>query len=246
MGLNAQANPLARVRSISAATFPQRRVRWRPSFRLIPSRFPPVGLYDGVSDPADLDAVYAIEALTNERLRHELGRIELVPPADRLIGPGSTPIMAAFTHLNPEGSRFSDGSYGVYYAGESLDTAISEVGYHRARFLSYTKEPALEVELRCIRSDIDASLHDLRGSRRRDIYDPDDYAPARAVGRKLRAAGSNGIVYDSVRRRGGECIAVFKPKVMSASRQGPHITLVWDGSAITGWYKKSQLRSLDA
>ncbi len=237
---------MARLKPLSLATLPLRRVRWRPSFRLIPSRFPPVGLYDDVADPADLDAVYAIEALTNERLRNELGRIELVPPADRLVGPGSTPIMAAFTHLNPDGSRFSDGTYGVYYAGESLDTAISEVGHHRARFLSYTREPALEVELRCIRSDIDARLHDLRGSQRKDLYDPDDYTAAQAFGRSLRAANSNGIVYDSVRRRGGECIAVFKPKVMSSARQGPHITLVWDGQSITGWYKKSGLRSLAA
>jgi hypothetical protein len=237
---------LARVKALSLATLPQRRVRWRPSFRLIPSRFPPVGLYDDVADPADLDAVYAIEALTNERLRNELGRIELVPPAERLVGPGSTPIMAAFTHLNPEGSRFSDGTYGVYYAGESLDTAISEVSHHRARFLAYTREPPLEVELRCIRSDIDARLHDLRGAKRPDLYDPDDYAAAQALGRSLRAANSNGLVYDSVRRRGGECIAVFKPKVMSAGRQGPHITLVWDGQSITGWYKKSGLRSLAA
>ena len=235
-----------RPSSTAASLFPERRVRWEPSFRLIPSRFPPVGLYDDVADPADLDAVFAVESLTNERLRHELGSIELVAPEDRLVGPGSTPIMAAFTHLNPEGSRFSNGSYGVYYAGESLETAISEVGYHRARFLSYTEEPALEVELRCIRADIDARLHDLRGASSRDLYDPDDYSAAQAVGRKLRAQYSNGIVYDSVRRREGQCVAVFKPKVLSPARQGPHITLVWDGRSITSWYKKSALRSLQA
>ena len=85
------------------------RIKWDPSYRLVPSRFPPVGLFDRVSDPADLEVVLAVESLTNDRLRNETGEIRLVPPEDRVSGPGTTPIMAAFTHLNPEGSRFSDG-----------------------------------------------------------------------------------------------------------------------------------------
>src|SRR5437660_11568940 len=91
-----------------------RRTRWRPSHRLVPSRFPPIGLFDRVARPEDLDAVFAVEAMTNDRVRDETGQLALVPPDDRVSGPGTTPIMAAFTHLNPEGSRFSDGSFGVY------------------------------------------------------------------------------------------------------------------------------------
>jgi hypothetical protein len=226
--------------------FPVRRPRWRTGFRLLPSRFPTVGLYDGVADPTELDVVFAIEALTNERLRHELGHIELVPPSERLVGPGSTPIMAAFTHLNPEGSRFSDGTYGVYYAGESLETAVAEVSHHRARFLRRTAEPAMELDLRCIRANIEARLHDLRGLARPDLYDPDDYTQAQALGRKLRAAGSSGVIYDSVRRRAGQCVGIFKPRALSRARQGPHITLIWDGNQIAGWYQKSALRSVQA
>jgi hypothetical protein len=52
--------------------------------------------------------------MTNPRLREEAGNLTLVPLEDRVSGPGTTPIMAAFTHLNPEGSRFSGGSFGVY------------------------------------------------------------------------------------------------------------------------------------
>ena len=29
---------------------------WRPSYRIVPSIFPPRGLFDAVADPADLDA----------------------------------------------------------------------------------------------------------------------------------------------------------------------------------------------
>ena len=124
------------------------RVSWRPSYRLIPSRYPTVGLYDAIADPADLDVVFAIEALANPRLRDEIGELQLVPPEERVTGPGATPVMAAFTHLNPEGSRFSDGSYGVYYAAHSLETSVAEVSHHRAIFLRRTDEPAIDLDMR--------------------------------------------------------------------------------------------------
>src|SRR3954469_18752967 len=108
-----------------------RQVRWTPCFRIIPSRFPPISLFDRVARPEDLDAVYAIEALTNDRVRQEVGDLALVPPDERISGPGSTPIMAAFTHLNPEGSRFSDGTFGVWYCAHELETALAEVRYHQ-------------------------------------------------------------------------------------------------------------------
>lgn len=111
--------------------FPVSRVVWQPSYRLIPSRFLPRGLFDRVASPADLDDVLAVESLTNDRLRDQLGDIQLVPHGERLAGPGTTPIMAAFTHPNPNGSRFSDGTFGVYYAGASLQTAVRETVHHR-------------------------------------------------------------------------------------------------------------------
>ena len=105
---------------LDASAIPVRATLWKPCFRLIPSRYPTVGLYDAIADPADLDVVFAIEALTNPRIRDEIGQLQLVPPDERVSGPGATPVMAAFTHLNPDGSRFSDGSYGVYYAAQTL------------------------------------------------------------------------------------------------------------------------------
>ena len=111
---------------------------WDTSCRLVASRYPPVGLFDAVADPADLDVVFEIEAIGNPRLREQAGVLSLVPASERISGPGTTPIMSAFTHLNPEGSRFSDGTYGVYYAANDLETAVAEVGYHRARFLART------------------------------------------------------------------------------------------------------------
>ena len=83
-------------------------VRWQPCFRVISSRFPPIHLFERVANAEDWDALYWLESLTNPRLRNEVGEIELVPREDRVFGPGTSVIMAAFTHLNPEGSRFAD------------------------------------------------------------------------------------------------------------------------------------------
>lgn len=223
-------------------SLPLARVTWTPCWRLVSSRFPPAGLFDRVSDPQDLEAVFYIEGLTNDRLREEAGVLSLVPPAERVAGPGTTPIMAAFTHRNPAGSRFTDGAYGVYYAAHSIDTAIAETRFHRQRFLAMTDEPPLEIDMRAYASDIAAELHDLRGAHAAmpDIFDPDParYSSAQALARGLRADDSNGIVYDSVRDPGGQCAAIFKPPVLSPVTQGPHFCYVWDGHAIVQVYEK--------
>jgi hypothetical protein len=225
---------------IDVADVPVKAVAWNPSYRLIASRYPTVGLYDAIANPADLETVFAIEALTNPRLRNELGELQLVPADERIGGTGSTPIMAAFTHLNPEGSRFSDGSYGVYYAAQDLDTAIAEVSHHRAVFLSRTAEPAIDIDLRLIVAPLDAKLHDLRGLRASapQLYDPEDYSAGRALGRQLREAGSWGVLYHSVRQRGGLCAGLFRPRALKPAREAAHIALHWDGQHITHWYEK--------
>lgn len=226
--------------AVALRSIPVTATEWRPGYRLIPSRYPTVGLYDRVADPVDLDAVFAIEALTNPRVRDEVGQLRLVPAPERVSGAGSTLVMAAFTHLNPEGSRFSDGSYGVYYAAQTLETAIAEVGHHRARFLSRTAEPAIDIDLRAITATIHAELHDLRGFGKRGaaLFDPNDYAAPQALGRQLRDAGSWGVQFPSVRHPGGLCVGVFRPKAIRNARSTAHIALHWDGRRITHWYEK--------
>jgi hypothetical protein len=224
-------------------------VGWVPCHRLIASRFPTVGLYDQVAAPDDLDVVFAIEALTNPRLRQELGHLSLVPPADRVVGPGATLVMAAFTHLNPLGSRFSDGSWGVYYAADTLHTAVAEVSHHRALFLARTAEPAIDIDMRWIQARLQAPLHDLRGLQALlpAVYDPVRYGASQDFAKDQRAHGSygsHGIVYDSVRRAQGQCVAVFKPKALSHARAAGHIGLHWDGKAISHWFEKGAPQGL--
>jgi hypothetical protein len=226
--------------ALDIARLPVSDTVWKPSFRLIASRYPTVSLYDDIADPADLEVVFAIEALTNPRIRNQLGQLQLVPPEERISGAGSTPIMAAFTHLNPDGSRFSDGTYGVYYAAQDLDTAVAEVSHHRAVFLSHTAEAAIDIDLRLVAAPLDAPLHDLRKLRNStpSIYDPADYGAGQSLGRRLREAGSWGVLYHSVRRRGGLCAGLFKPRALQLAKEAAHIALHWDGARITHWYEK--------
>ena len=218
-------------------------ILWKPCWRIIPSRFPPIQLFERVADPADLEAIIALEAMTNPRLRDEIGDIQLVPPEERIAGPGTSIIMAAFTHLNPAGSRFSDGSYGVYYAGMTLETAIKETRHHREAFMRATNQPRMELDQRVYIATLDAALHDIRRRRGEQpgLYDRDSYGAAQSFARALREAGSSGVVYDSVRHEGGECAAVFRPKALSHCRQEQHLCFVWDGAGVSEVYEKRWL-----
>jgi RES domain len=219
---------------------------WTPCHRLVASHFPTVGLYDSIARPEDLDVVFAIEALTNPRLRQEMRALSLVPLAHRVTGPGATLVMAAFTHLNPEGSRFSDGSYGVYYAAHTLDTAIAEVSHHRARFLARTAEPAIDIDLRWIKADLRSAAHDIRAvatpatTALAEVYHPDQYGSGQVLGAALRKLGSAALVFDSVRHPGGQCVAVFAPKALSRARAAGHLGMHWDGRTITHWFEKRE------
>lgn len=216
---------------------PVTRVRWRPTWRIIPSRYPPVQVFERIADPADWDRLAQLEMLTNPRLRQAWGEISLVPPERRVAGPGASFAMAPFVHPNPRGSRFSDGSFGVYYAARRRETAIAETTFHMGGFYAETADPPHREDMRVLLGKIDARLHDIRGGARwRKLHDPDDYAAAQALGAKLREAGANGIAYDSVRHAGGENIAAFWPDVVGAPVQGPHLQYEWDGTHIRRYF----------
>ena len=202
-----------------------------------------MNLFERVADPQDWEALIEIESLTNPRLREEAGDVSLVPVDERISGPGTSIIMAAFTHLNPAGSRFTDGTYGVFYTTPDLDTAIAETKHHRECFMRETHQAPIHLDMRVYLVDLDAELHDIRGQQQTEtlVYHPDNYSAAQVLARTLRESGSNGIVYSSVRRAGGECAAIFRPRVLSNCRQERHLSYVWDGDSIRDIYEKRSL-----
>lgn len=217
-----------------------RRIRWQPAHRIVPTRYPTVYIFDRIADAGDFDALYALEALTNDHLRDEAGVVELVPAAERTVGPGSGPIMAAFTHVNPTGSRFSDGRFGMFYAAHDKPTAIAETQHHHARFMAATAEPPTQLSMRLYAVKVSASLHDLRPAEAvsPEVYAPDSYVASQALGARLRQEGSAGVVYRSVRHEGGECVGLFKPKGASQCVHAAYLLYVWDGARFTDVFEK--------
>jgi RES domain len=170
-------------------------------------------------------------------MRDETGQVQRVAPPDRIYGPGSGPIMAAFTHVNPQGSRFADGAWGVFYAGRDRATAIAETTYHHGRFLAATRERAMHLPMRVYEVAIDTRLHDLRRGFEAE-HAPDDYAASRALGARLHAAGSPGVVYRSVRRPGGQCAGLFRPRGASNCHEVAVLLYAWDGARFSDIYQK--------
>jgi hypothetical protein len=97
--------------------------------------------------------------------------------------------------------------------------------------------------MRSYLADVTALFHDIRGQKAQlsDIYDPDSYISSQVLGRQLKLNGSNGIVYDSVRHTGGECLAIYRPRLILNIRQSVHLRYVWDGGRISRVYELRQL-----
>lgn len=205
--------------------------------RLIPSRFPPVSLFEWAQTPEELHALAALEGLTNERL----GDLSMVPEEDWVLGPGSSVIMAAFTHRGP--SRFSKGNFGIYYAADTLETAIAETVYHRERFLRASGEQPTFIQMREYKADVLEPLEKLTLDTHAHLLnsDPLAYEPSQDFGEAKRSENIWGLHYPSVRRADGTCVAVFRPIALSIPVQGCHLEYIWDGEKIADVFKTSRL-----
>lgn len=214
---------------------PKRRVRWARSYRVVNARFPPINVFERIADPGDWESLIELETLTNPRVRQEVGEISLVPTEERVSGPGASWVMAPFTHIGWP-SRFSNGTWGVYYCARSLVTAVHEKAHHVGLFYAGTHEPlGTTMELRALVAKVDARFHDVRGAFPR-VHDPDEYGAAQALARRLREAGSSGVVYDSVRHEGDACLAAFRPKAVNPPISGPNLRFHFDGERIDRWF----------
>ncbi|MES2217149.1 MAG: RES family NAD+ phosphorylase, partial [Pseudomonadota bacterium] len=197
-------------------------------YRIIPSIYMPINFFEDLVDPSEMEVLWEIESMTNERLRAETGDIFLVPAEDRVSGHGSSVIMAAFTHIG-KASRFSDGTFGIYYASLSYETAIRETVYHREQFLAATHEPAGEVTMRVYEGKIIQPLHDIRAPQYKKYHRVQEYSESQSYGKQLKDAKSYGLIYNSVRHPGGECIAALRPPAISIPIQSFHLRYAWDG-----------------
>lgn len=221
---------------IDPSSIPIADIAWKDARRIIRSVHPPIDLFEDIADPADWPLLIAAEQRTNPRLAERLGALDLVPTHRRVGGAGASWLMAPFTHVSPDRpSRFSDGSFGVLYVAQVFETALAETMHHHARFMARTAEPpGWTSQFREIVLDVDGRLHDLRagGGDIAAALDPDDQSEGRRLGAALRAAGSEGVAYPSVRDHGRDCVGLFWPDLASNPRQGRHLDYHWNGSEV--------------
>jgi hypothetical protein len=219
------------------ASFPEIRIRWTATCRMVPSRYPSVGVLDRIAAPADLDAVMEVEAWTNDRLSVELGILSTIPEAEWVVGePMASVVMAAFCHPRPGGGRFSGPDRGAWYAARTEETAVAESVYHRTRELEEVGHFDVRMQMRLYHADFAATFHDVRGPdpMRERLHAPDSYVDSQRVAHALFDAGSNGIVYDSVRHPGGTCLACFRPRLVRRTRVAAHYEYTWRGAKTPG------------
>ncbi len=205
-------------------------IAWLRTCRLVPSRYPTIGVFDRVASPADLPELFELEGWTNDRLSNALGLLHTVPPEEWVTGPMASVVMAAYCHPHAAGGRFTDDTRGAWYAGRDLDTALAESIHRRTKELQEIGVLETRVQMRLYHADFDAVFHDVRGEGWEHVHDPGDHQPGQKLGRALAGAGSNGIVYRSVRRQGGESVVSFRPRLVTNARPAGHFEYRWRGT----------------
>ncbi|MBB3643917.1 hypothetical protein FHX14_000076 [Rhizobium sp. BK619] len=198
----------------------------RPSYRLIPSQFPPIGLFDTVTRASDLEAVMELVGWTNDRLVAD--RIRRLPEDEWVYGsPNASIVMAAFLHVAPGGMRFNGPDLGAWYAADALKTAAAEVGHHLRREAVARSVATMARTYRSYAATLIGDYLDIRGQQilRPDVYDGVSYAASQLLGEEVRSSGGAGILYDSVRLRGGVNIAAHRPRNIRDVLQAEHFEI---------------------
>ena len=208
-------------------------VRLTDTCRLVASRYPSVGILDRIASAEDLPVLFELESWTNDRISTELGILHRIPPEEWVVGrPLASVVMAAFCHPRPGGGRFNAPDRGAWYAATSIGAAHAEVAYHRTAELAEVGVFETRMEMRLYLADFHAAFHDVRAKRPENepLHDPVSYAASQTLGRELLSAGSNGVIYRSVRYVGGECIACFRPALVGNVRANGYYEFRWEGA----------------
>jgi RES domain-containing protein len=208
--------------------------RLQDTHRLIPSKFSAAKYGETgtvlsrlTGDASTLAALIELDGATNDRLLGEGGFLPGISVHELVFGVGYAHIVnAAFTHAAPDGGRFNSNQRGAWYAGLERLTSIAEVGYHKQLHLEEIDWPHEEVST-CddYLADFATGFHDLRGRHAeykeflQPLPLPDCYQGPQRLAADLLASQSNGIIYPSVRRKGGTCIVCFRPALVYHVRQ---------------------------
>lgn len=204
----------------------------RPAYRLIPSRFPPIGLFDTVATAADLNAVMELVGWTNDRLvTHRIARL---PEPEWVYGrPNASIVMASFLHVSPMGMRFNGPDLGAWYAAGRVETAIIEVAHHLRREAVDRSVARVERTYRAYTCALAGPYLDISGEQtaRPELYASDSYAASQTFGEAVRASGGRGIIYDSLRHVPGVNVVAYRPTNVLDVTQADHFEVAVEASS---------------
>ena len=209
-----------------------RAVRQHDTNRLIPSRYSDGGdsaLVRIADDDDHLQTLFALDNATNDRLRAENDLLPGIGIDELVFGISYYRIVnAAFTHAHPLGSRFNGADRGAWYAAFELETAKAEVAWRKSVELAEIGVIRESVTYDLYLADFSGAFHDLREDERFSAcLDPNSYVASQALGQALLNEGSAGLVYPSVRRRGGTCLACFRPALVNNVRKQACYRFTW-------------------
>jgi RES domain len=198
----------------------------QPAHRLIPSQFPPIGLFDTVATAADLTTVMELVGWTNDRLVAD--RIARLLQTEWVYGtPNASIVMAAFLHVAPGGMRFNGPELGAWYAADDLRTAAAEVGHHLRRETVARNVTTMTRTYRAYAATLLGDYLDIRGRQatHTDIYASNRYDASQKFGEEVRASGGAGLLYDSLRRWTGVNVVAHRPRNIRDIVQTDHFEI---------------------
>ena len=137
-----------------------------------------------------------------------------------------------------QSSRFSDGSYGVWYGSDTVAITVYESVFHwYCGLLSDAgfEREVVSAERKVYAVACNAALLDFRQvtAEYPQLLHPSDYAFPQMIGARMQREGHPGLLIQSVRRPQGENLAVFNPNVLSNPRLHCQLTYRLDGERIT-------------
>ncbi len=203
------------------ANLPSRAIDQRDTVRLIATAYTETAetVLHALDLPDDvLDDLAELDGATNERMEAEQGRRSGISIEELVFGvPEATIVNAAFSHAGA-GGRFHTTQRGAWYAGFREETAVAEVKYHRLRALQETRATGVySFPFRAFLADFAGEFHALTAQHREYLASgpvPACYAAPQQLAEALLNAGSAGLVYPSVRHKGGWAVACFRPALV--------------------------------
>ena len=206
--------------------------------RLIPAKYGAKSVLETLPLQSQILAdLSELDAATNERKIAERGGNSAIGPGELLSGvPEAHIVNAAFCHPGAHGGRFHGPRRGAWYAGFEIETSVAEVAFHKRRFLSDGRiQGRHSFDYTEFLADFSGKFHELDSNEREGCLQPDPvpqcYRRPQELANRLLFEGSNGIVYPSVRKPSGTCIACFRPALVFHPRRGEEYRISVDAGA---------------